>query len=109
MLAGKRLGRDGGSLSTYSEETQHPVTPDGLRSLGDYYAAEAHLWVEETAGSRATTLPGPEIATVMAILAVYTEIRRLGDILPTAEDMRGHAAAMRTLSNTMIDHGLAGR
>jgi hypothetical protein len=44
----------------------------------------------------------------MAILAVYTEIRRLADLMPAADDIREHAAAMRSLSSALQNQRLFG-
>lgn len=93
---------------SFSSAIQGPVGPEDLRGQGDWYAAEAHTWVEETTSGGPTTLPGPEAATVMAILAVYAELRRLGELAPSAADLSEHTAALNRLSSTLIDQRLFG-
>lgn len=93
---------------SFSDAIGRPVGPENLRGQGDWYAGEAHTWVEETLRGGPTTLPGPEAATVMAILAVYAELRRLGKLAPSAADMIEHTAALNRLSSTLIDQRLFG-
>ncbi|MGI8452149.1 MAG: hypothetical protein ACR2MP_34180 [Streptosporangiaceae bacterium] len=44
------------------------------------------------------------MAKIYAVAAVYCELRRLADLMPSAEDLREYTQALKVHSRVMGDH-----
>lgn len=77
-------------------------TPKQLGEQSDFYADQAlEFWKGELTGQRSCST---EAAIAVGLLAIYCEIRRLADLMPTAEDLQEHTKALNLHARVMGDH-----
>ncbi len=91
-------------MDSFSEWLEGEPTAGNLREHGDYCAHEAYGWTEEIHQGQKPSLLRPETAAVYAAIAIYCEIRRLADLMPSSDDLREHTKALNLHSRVMGDH-----
>jgi len=86
----------------FGEDREGGTTPKRLREQSDFFAGQL---TEYRRGEMLGQLYcSTEVAVSGGLLALYCEIRRLADLMPTAEDMRAHTAALERHGRLMGDH-----